>query len=196
MQTKRVLYLIGLMFITVISFIFILYKSIVYPKDINYLGIDELNKVLNKYDCTIEERERKMYKTSDGTCPYLVEYAIYKDKTESTKEYNNYVNKVYDNGDKKLTTKTDINVGTYYYERETIGNNYKVAILYNDSILYLETTKDNRSVARTIKKELGYYSSIDTSYIKYLLLPLLTLSLFMLEIFKPSSIFKKQEESI
>lgn len=197
MKTKRILFLIGLMLLTIVSFIYLMYKAIIFPKNIDNLDINKLNDAISEYDCFAYDKKVKesikSYQTNEETCPFLIEYTIYKDKNDSAKEYNNYLKEVYDNSNKKVTTEININVGTYFYERETIGTYYKTAILYNNTILYIKTTKDKRRDAKDIKNALGYNIDFDTSIIKYFLLPLLTFILFIIEIIYPSSIFKNKE---
>lgn len=165
----------------VISFIYGLFKILV-PKDFKIVNSNDFIQLVDKYDCSVEYGKDNFvntsnfleyYETKKEACPFHISYVKFDNSKSKMRIYNYFVEDVFDNSNITGQSKIDINLGLLYYNRETSGDNYKSASLYNDTILFISCPKNYREKALEIKKELGFYYEPNWSNFILLLIPLI-----------------------
>jgi len=102
------------------------------------------------------------YITDDNTCPYRASYIEIKENKFSI--YDKFINRVYDNPNAVFSNRVN---ASDYYEYSTSGSEYRIAILSDNHLFYLETDKEYKSDALLIKQELGYNYEPNFEHLSY-----------------------------
>lgn len=105
------------------------------------------------------------YVTNQETCPYLMAYAKFKDEKLMNNFFRNLLsetNKV----DGAMRNEYNVTI-THYIERTIIGSEYKSASLGDKTVLYIQTDKENKDTATSIKESLGFKYEMDWTFMYY-----------------------------
>ena len=177
MKRKNIIIIIVLFGVSFVSFAFCM-SMLLFPNiKSDYPTLDEFQKVMEDYNCKVNiENENQgisyFYETTN-MCEYDMKLIVFSDDKIRDKYFNDFLIDVKDNGKIRGGETININIGTLLIGKDTNGDNYKSVLLKNESILYLNTSMENREKALQIKRVLGYKYEPNWENIKYFIIPVI-----------------------
>ena len=187
----------SLFFILIIGSLIIFLYLFLFPS-MQPIHSNLLFELGNKYGCVFENGKDKTilnykyeeyYDSKYNSCPINISYIKSNDSKQLLSIYQYYANKVANNSNISGKSNININLGTKFYDKETSGDYFKSANLFEDTILFISCPKEYRHMALNIKKELGYY--YEPNWNKLILLFVPTLLFFIYDYLILSKKFKK-----
>ncbi len=149
-----------LVFLTLFTWSFIELGILKIP-NVKYISLEDYKKISSEYGCSvIDMKNNENYSdfdtylvTDSNTCPYVINYIIIDDSKTRKKVYSNFVYELnHENGDYLQTV--SINVPKYT-RNSTTGTYYLDAIMVDNEIITMSTTRDNKSNAQLLEEKLG-----------------------------------------